>query len=102
MLDGSFFIECDCGSDEHTLRFILDKEDPCLYVNVYLDLYAGLFKRVWFALKYILKMDSKYGHFGSFTMSGTENAYKLKEAVDTFIDMCETSEQEANAGDRTK
>jgi len=27
MLDGTHYFECACGSDEHTIRFTLDKED---------------------------------------------------------------------------
>ena len=51
MLDGTEFFECECGSDEHTLRFILDLDKtpgkdyignqmprlPELYVSVFLQ-----------------------------------------------------------------
>lgn len=37
MLDGSYFFECKCGSDEHTLRFILDREDNCIYTTIFLN-----------------------------------------------------------------
>lgn len=39
MLDGTYFFECQCGADEHTLRFTLDVDEDFsgIHVAVFLD-----------------------------------------------------------------
>jgi hypothetical protein len=75
MLDGTEFYECDCGSDEHTLRFILDLDkretknpDPMIYTNVYLNNWEHWYKRVWTAIKYVFGYKCKYGHWDCFIL----------------------------------
>lgn len=57
------FYECDCSSDEHTLKFTLDPDDGMLWTSVFLSQYRGFFGRCWEALKYVFGYRSKYGHF---------------------------------------
>ncbi len=35
MLDGTHYFECRCGGSEHTLRFILDKEEKELHTDLF-------------------------------------------------------------------
>lgn len=82
MLDGSYFFECQCGSDEHTLRFTLDKEDGEILVHSFLADH-GFWKRLWMGLKYICGYKCKYGHFGEWIMR-KEDADKLTEMLERF------------------
>jgi len=82
MLDGSYFIECACGSDEHTLRFVLDKQEKELYVTVFLA-EQPLYLRIWNAIKYIFGYKSKYGHFYCWTMN-PEDVDKFKKMIEDF------------------
>ena len=85
MLDGTYFFECRCGSSEHTLRFVLDKDktDPCIHTEVYLNLWERWYKRVWVALKYVFGYRCAYGHWDCWMLDG-EDAGKLRDMVDDF------------------
>lgn len=63
MLDGSYFFECQCTSAEHTVRFILNKQDKEIYVSMFLDHFQPWYKRVLIALKYIFKMPQGFNHY---------------------------------------
>lgn len=86
MLDGSYFFECQCESDEHTLRFTLDKEypEPEIYVSIFLDQYHTWYERVWVAIKYIFGYKCKYGHFNTWSMK-PEDATKLRDMCNDFL-----------------
>lgn len=60
----SDFFECDCHSDEHTLRFMYDEEGNLFYCHIFLDVQATFFKRALAAIKYAFGYKCKYGHFG--------------------------------------
>ena len=47
------YIECECGTPEHNLRFTWDPEWEELFVEVFLSGHYGFFKRLWFGIKYI-------------------------------------------------
>lgn len=80
MLDGELFVSCDCGSPEHTLRFILDLEGQMIHTEVYLNNYNNVFKRMWIALKYVFGYTSKYGHFDC-TVMDVETASQLIQMI---------------------
>lgn len=85
MLDGITYIECDCHSDEHILRFIMDKDDeyPCIYLHTFLsDQYW--YHRVRDGIKYIFGYKCKYGHFSE-TVISEEEATKLKNLLEEFL-----------------
>lgn len=67
---------CSCLSSEHTLRFVLDKENDELYTEVYLNHSNNLFMRIIAAIKYIFGYTSKYGHFDC-TIISKQEAKKL-------------------------
>jgi hypothetical protein len=39
MSNGTYFYECACGSDEHTIRFTLNKDEKEIYLSVFLNQY---------------------------------------------------------------
>lgn len=67
------FFECQCSSDEHTLKFVLDEAcdditDLEIWTSVFLYQYQSWWKRVWIAIKYIFGYTSRYGHWDCFIM----------------------------------
>lgn len=74
MLDGTEFFECICGSNEHTLKFVLDLDEngdprlPELFVGIFLH-NPIWYKRIWIGVKYIFGYKSRFGHFGGYTMN---------------------------------
>lgn len=80
MLDGSYFIECECGSDEHTLRYTIDAENKTIYTSVFLRHWQPWYKRVWIAIKYIFGYRCKYGHFDC-TLMGPEQIDQLRKMI---------------------
>lgn len=83
MLDGSYFFECKCGSDEHTLRFTLDKEDKEIYTSVFLNHYDNIFKRLFRAIKYVFGYKCIYGHWDCWIMRD-EDVQKLFDMLNDF------------------
>jgi hypothetical protein len=85
MLDGSHYFECACFSDEHTLKFTLDKdeEDPEIYTTVFLRHWNPWYRRVWIAIKYVFGYKCKYGHFDCFIMQ-PDDAKRLKGILEEF------------------
>jgi hypothetical protein len=80
------YFECQCHSDEHTLKFALDVfegdgyEDLEICTSVFLGDYPGFWQRVWAAIKYICGYKCKYGHFDCFIMR--------PEDVDRLVELC--------------
>jgi len=83
MLDNSYFFECRCGSDEHTLRFVLDKEDNEIYVSIFLNKYQNIFKRICVAIKYVFGYKCKFGHWDNWIMCN-EDIDKLQKMINDF------------------
>ena len=79
-LDGTHYFECACGSDEHTLRFILDKEEKKIYTTIFLNHYDQWYKRLWRGIKYIFGYKCKYGHWDVWTLR-YEDIDRLKEVL---------------------
>lgn len=77
------YIECQCSTIEHTLRFTWDDgpDWPDIYVDVYLNQHYGFFKRFWYGMKYIFGYKSVYGHFDETTLS--------YEQIEQLRSMCE-------------
>ncbi len=74
MLDGTEYFECDCGAVEHTLRFVINKEDGEIYTEIYLNQHRSWYKRVWVAIKYVFGYTSRYGHWDCWTLHGKDVA----------------------------
>jgi hypothetical protein len=86
MLDGSYFIECDCGSEEHTLRFTIDAESDTIYTSVYLHQWRHWWKRMWIAIKYVFGYKCKYGHWDCTSM-GYEQVEELKSCLLKYYEL---------------
>lgn len=70
-----YYFECICHSFEHILRFCFiketDKEIPWtdLSAEIHLTQYKNIFKRAWYALKYVFGFKSAYGCFGCWNLN---------------------------------
>ncbi len=84
MLDGSHYFECMCGSDEHTIRFILDNEDGDLYTSIFLNQHRPWWKVLWVGIRYIFGYKCKYGHWDCWVLD-PEDAVRLRDMCDEFI-----------------
>jgi hypothetical protein len=101
------YYECQCYSDEHTLKFVIDDEECELYASVFLHQYRNIFKRIWVAIKYVFGYKCKYGHWDCFMMQD-EDIDRFKQLGDKMFNLYHTKdirnkinetkkEQEANA-----
>jgi hypothetical protein len=61
------FFECDCYSEEHTLKFNYSPEDREVYCTIFLD-NPCFWKRIWRGIKYIFGYKSRYGDFYSWCL----------------------------------
>lgn len=83
MFDSEFF-ECECQSDEHTLRFMLDTEENELLASIFLNDYRSFWKRFVTAVKYLFGYKCKYGHWDTWTLRKDDVerlAYLLSELL---------------------
>lgn len=81
MLDGTHYYECQCDSEEHTIRYTLNKEDNEFYVSMFLNQYRNVFHRTWVAIKYIFNYKCIYGHWDCWTLSSYEDANRMIEML---------------------
>lgn len=75
---------CKCNNTEHQLIFSYfpnDVEDRNVYVSVHLSPEYNIWKRLWFAIKYIFGYKCRYGHFDEFIFNN-KDAEKLQKVVD--------------------
>ena len=83
--------DCDCKSAEHTIRFIYnyDEEDEdlnFLTLEVQLNTYRNIFKRIWVAFKYVCGIRGDYGHWDEWILSSDQRkefVKFLKETIET-------------------
>jgi len=84
MLDGTHYFECSCGSSEHTIRFILDKDENELYTEIYLNQWRPLWKRILVGIKYIFGYKCKYGEWDCWILN-QDDVLRLKNMLDEFL-----------------
>ena len=83
------YVECDCDSADHVIRFVYDHANeklnfaPELYMEVQLHQWQNIFKRIVKALEYIFNRESKYGHW-DVTLINVKEADKLIELLKKF------------------
>jgi len=75
-------MNCDCKSARHTIRFCFDPDDGDLYVDVQLARWHGFFKRCWIAMRYILGLTDRCGHW---------DCALLSDHASLIIELCERS-----------
>jgi len=83
----SAFIECECHSDEHVLRYTIDAEDRVIYTSVFLKHWQSWYVRVWIAIKYVFGYKCKYGHFDC-TLMGPDQVRQLRKVIYDYEDIC--------------
>jgi len=84
------YIKCDCTAPEHTLIFTFDEDKEYgnqVYVHVFLDQPHNVFKRTWFALKYILNFRPKWGQFSETCLS-EKQIEELRDEFTKFLGKC--------------
>ena len=100
MLDGTEFFECECGSDEHTLRFVLSLDEgstpriPELYTSTFLSERVW-YQRIWPGIKYIFGYKCRYGHWDVFSLQ-EEDAERLINLTQRFKTAREQSRGESD------
>jgi hypothetical protein len=78
------YFECNCGSADHTLRFVFDYEEKEVYTEVQLKS-PKFHERVWKAVKYIFGFKSKYGHWDCTLMLESE-VKVLRDELTNFLE----------------
>ena len=73
------YVECECSAAEHVVRFVYcptyknhnegQLEEPQLYMEVQLPQPHNFLKRIWLAIKYILKIEHSYGYWDCILLS---------------------------------
>jgi len=80
----SQYIDCDCGSADHVIRFVLTEDEiPELYIEMQMHQYRNMLQRIWEALRYIFKCKSRYGYW-DVCMIDREGATKLAKILKEF------------------
>ena len=86
-INDSVFIECECHSEEHTLKYSIDIEDQTIYTSVFLDQWQPWYGRAWTALRYLFGYKCKFGHFDC-TLMGPEKINQLKNLIKNYDELC--------------
>jgi len=79
----SEFFECECSSDEHTLKFTFNTEEKEIYTLVYLHQYHKFWERIWIAIKYVFGYKCKYGHWDCFVMK-YKDVDRMKQLLEEY------------------
>ena len=85
------YIECDCDSAEHVLRITVDNHlegwghyEPELILSTQLHQHKNIFKRIWSAIKYIFRVNERYG-FWDTTILRKNDVVRLQNICYLFI-----------------
>lgn len=73
------YLECECSTPEHTVRFARDED--CTYITFFLE-GGPWYKRVVTGLKYIFGYKCRYGHFDEVVLRDD----KVKKLVEILTD----------------
>lgn len=65
----TYYFQCDCDSQEHTIGIEFDVENKEVCMHVQLARYHGFFGRLKNAIKYLFGYQCKYGHWDTTIMS---------------------------------
>ena len=74
----------ECGDPSHQLIISADKETtegPCAFISVHLNREHNIFKRIWYAIKYVFGARSIYGDFDEIIINPND-ADRLQKVVD--------------------
>lgn len=62
------FFECQCHSNEHTVKFAIDEDDGTIYTSIFLNTFYPWYYRIWIAIKYMFGYTSRFGHWDCFLL----------------------------------
>lgn len=89
------YIECDCGSSEHTIRLsYIEPDDLDDYPEIWIETQLTrqpFWRRIWVAIKYTLGYQCKYGHWDCTSLS-----FEEMKKIKTFIEEYETKWKNKN------
>ena len=74
------YFDCQCSDFGHTFRFMLDREDGDVYLEVQLKDWEPWYKRVLNALKYVFRRKVAYGFYDT-TMLRDEDYDRLRDML---------------------
>lgn len=83
----SEYCECECRDPAHTVHVTYadySHTGPEIVVSVQLCPYLRLFKRVWAAVRYVLRWPMPYEHW-DVCMLGAEDAKRMQGLLTKFI-----------------
>ena len=78
---------CECGDPSHQFIISADKETtegPCAFISVHLNREHNIFKRIWYAIKYVFGARSIYGDFDEIIINPND-ADRLQKVVDFLM-----------------
>lgn len=87
------YVECQCDSGDHVIRFVYSPADdktnfpPDLYMEVQMCQPNGFFRRLWLAVKYLFKKECEYGHWDC-TLIAVDEVIKLQKLLEQFEKDC--------------
>lgn len=80
----TYYFQCDCSSQEHTIGIDFDTVEKEVALHVQLSQYRNVFKRIWVAIKYVCGYESKYGHW-DVTLMNEEKFMDLYNLMSRYI-----------------
>ena len=72
------FFQCQCHSNEHTVKFSIDEEDGTIYTSIFLNTFYPWYYRIWIAIKYIFGYKSRFGHWDCFLLKQEDHPRLLR------------------------
>ena len=82
-----YYVECDCGHNDHLVKFTYvppdDYDCGSVYTSIQLSPVFGFFKRIWVATQYIFGHGSRFGHWDCCIIN-----YPALRRLKVFIDEC--------------
>lgn len=94
-INNKVYLECSCSSKDHVVCLTTvsweDEDPPTLYLNMQMRPEYGFFRRVWTAIRYILKSTPcEYGCWNE-TIISPEEAQKLIEVSTNYLSLVKNS-----------
>ena len=89
MSDKIVYLECQCHSPEHSVKFILDNEEGEIYVYTQLTPLPW-YKRIWHGIRYMFNKSSTWGHWEETILKEEE----ISQLLNIFTEYKQQKEKE--------
>jgi hypothetical protein len=84
----TLYVECDCGHNDHTMKFTFTEGDNYDVGSVYMAVQMGhghiWYERIWLAIKYIFGYQSRFGHWDCVSLDYIR-LRRIREFVDAAL-----------------